>query len=266
MENDTLEVQKPEMDNNESDPGMEQMSFTDKVVGVITEPGVVFESIKKFPVKITDWLIPTLILIVFIIASQLIQMGNPAIKSDLRQKQIATLQKYVDEGKMPAEQFEKAIEGMDKMQSFQLIGTFVGVPVGTFFVLAFMALIYWLIGKFGLKGEPKYGHVFVLMGLTSVIGIIEVIITLIISILMGKFNAAPNLTLLISSVNSGPMFSILKSIDPISIWSMIVVGVGLAKLSSSTTLKSLYWVIGLWVIYILLAAFVLTKIPFMGGM
>jgi hypothetical protein len=266
MENDTLEVQQPGTENSEPDPGTEQMSFTDKVVGVITEPGAVFESIKKFPVKVTDWLIPVLIMIVFIIASQLIQMANPAIKSELRQKQIATLQKYVDEGKMPAEQFDKAIEGMDKMQSFQLIGTFVGVPIGTFFVLAFMALIYWLIGKFGLKGEPKYGHVFVLMGLTSVFSIIEVIITLIISILMGKFNAAPNLSLVFSSINSGPMFSILKSIDPISIWSMIVVGIGLAKLSSSTTIKSLYWVIGLWIIYILLAAFVLTKIPFLGGM
>ena len=104
------------------------------------------------------------------------------------------------------------------------------------------------------------------MGLTSIFGIIEVIITLILSILMGKFNAAPNLSLLVSSVNSGPMFSILKSMDPISIWSMIVVGIGLAKLSSSTKMKSLIWVVGLWVVYILLAAFVLSKIPFIGGM
>ena len=266
MENDTMEVQQPGMEDKETDPGTEQMSFTDKLVGVITEPGAVFESIKKFPAKTVDWLIPILIMIVVIITSQLVQMSNPVIKSELRQKQIATMQKYVDEGKMPQEQLEKAIENMDRMQSFQLIGIFVGVPIGTFFVMAFMALIYWLIGKFGLRGEPKFSHVFVLMGLTSIFGIIEVIITLILSILMGKFNAAPNLSLLVSSVNSGPMFSILKSMDPISIWSMIVVGIGLAKLSSSTKMKSLIWVVGLWVVYILLAAFVLSKIPFIGGM
>ena len=49
MENDTMEVQQPGMEDKETDPGTEQMSFTDKLVGVITEPGAVFESIKNFP-------------------------------------------------------------------------------------------------------------------------------------------------------------------------------------------------------------------------
>lgn len=266
MENDTMQLNNQGEEPTDLTPENEPMSFTDKLIGVITEPGNVFAGVKKFPAKVADWLIPTLILIVFVIASQLIQMGNPVIKNELRQKQIAALQKYVDEGKMPAEQMDKAIEGMEKMQSFQLIGIFVGVPIGIFFVMAFMALIYWLIGKYGLKGDPKYGHVFVLMGLTSVIGILQTVVTLILSILLGKFNAAPNMTLLVSSVTQGPMFSILKSIDPISIWSMIVVGIGLAKLSSADTTKSIIWVVSLWVVYVLLAAFVFSNIPFFGGM
>jgi len=262
MENDTMDIQNS---GSESSPENEQMSFTDKMIGVITEPGAVFAGIKQLPPKVADWLIPTLIMIVIIIASQLIQMSNPVIKNELRQKQIAALQKYVDEGKMPAEQMERAIEGMDQMRSFQLIGIFVGVPIGTYVVLAFMALIYWLIGKFGLRGDPKYGHVFVLMGLTSVISILQVIITLILSILLGKFNAAPNASLLVSGME-GPMLSLLKSIDPISIWSTIVIGIGLAKISSADTVKSIIWVVGLWVVFALLSAFVLSSIPFLGGM
>ena len=32
MENDTMEVQQPGMEDKETDPGTEQMSFTDKLV------------------------------------------------------------------------------------------------------------------------------------------------------------------------------------------------------------------------------------------
>jgi hypothetical protein len=263
MDNDTLEVQTPGPEDNNSVPGLEQMSFTDKIVGLFTEPGNVFDSIRQFPIKVVDWLIPILIMIAFVITSTLIQSNNPAIKSELRQQQLANMQKAVDEGKMTQDQVEK---NLDTIEKFKVFGILIGVPIGTFVMMAFMALIYWIIAKYGLGGSPSYGHVFVLMGLTSIFGIIEVIITLALSILMGKSNAAPNLSLLVSSVNSGPMFSILKSIDPISIWSMIVVGIGLGKLSLADTKKSLIWVIGLWIIFILLGAFVFSKLPFMSGM
>jgi len=265
MENETLNNQELNP-NSEVVNTPEQMSFIDKVVGVFTSPGEVFSSIKNFPPKAVDWIIPTLILIIVVIASQLIQMNNPIIKSELRQKQIQAMQKYVDESKMTQEQMDQALDNMEKMKGFQLMGIFIGVPIGTLIVMAFMALIYWLLVKFALKGKTGYGYVFVLLGLTNLIAVIQVIVSLILSVVLGKFNAAPNVSLIVSSVTQGPMYSIFKSLDPFSIWSMIVVGIGLAKLSDTIVTKSIIWVFILWIVYILLTAFVLTKVPFLGGM
>ncbi|HEY9189047.1 MAG TPA: YIP1 family protein [Ignavibacteria bacterium] len=265
MENETLNNQ--EVNSNSEVVNMpEPMSFIDKLVGVFTSSGEVFGSIKNFPPKALDWIIPTLILVIVVIASQLIQMNNPVIKSELRQKQVQAMQKYVDEGKMTQEQMDQALDNMEKMKGFQLFGLFIGVPVGTLIVMAFMALVYWLLVKLALKGKTGYGYVFVLLGLTNIIVVIQVIITLILSIVLGKFNAAPNVGLVVSSITQGPMYTILKSLDPFSIWSMIVVGIGLAKLSDTNVTKSIIWVFILWIIYILLSAFVLSKVPFFGGM
>lgn len=271
MERDTFNNQTTNDNNdnqentNELAQTQEPMSFTDKVIGIFTNPGDVFTNIQAFPPKVIDWLIPTLCLIVLIIASQLIQMNNPVIKNELRQKQITAMQKYVDEGKMTQEQFEKTIDSMDNMKGFQLIGIFVGVPIGTLIVMAFMALVYWLLAMLALKGKTKYGYVFVLMGLVNLIGALQVIVTLILSIILGKFNAAPNLTLLVSGLDKGPLHSILNSIDPFSIWSMIVIGIGLAKLTLKDVSKGVMWVLILWIVYILLSAFLLSKLPFFGG-
>jgi len=266
MDNENLNQNTTNESTEQISPEQEQMSFSDKLIGIFSEPGKVFSEFRQFPIKTVDWLIPTLLSIVIVILSQMIQMNNPTIKQDLRDKQIKAMQKYVDEGRMTPEQLDQAVENMDRYQSFQYIGIFVGIPIVSFIVLFIVALVYLLLGKYGLRGDPKYVSILAVVGIVNMIGIVEVLITTILSILLGKMQATPSVALLFSQMSQGPAYALLNKINPFTFWELVVIGIGLAKVSNKEVIKGIYWVFGLWIVFTLLAVFALSKIPFLGGL
>jgi hypothetical protein len=60
--------------NHSLDQDEGEMSFTDKVAALFTEPSNVCESIKNYPPRKIDWLVPTLIVIIVIVFSTIMQM------------------------------------------------------------------------------------------------------------------------------------------------------------------------------------------------
>lgn len=243
------------MDHNEDnfDQDTNEMSFTDKVAAVFTEPANLFESIKNYTPKVIDWLIPTIILVVLTVFSSIMQLNDIEIKHELREKSLAQLQKMVDDGKLPAENFEQAVASMDNASGYQLFGVLIGVPFTVFIILFIMALIYLAISKFILKGSPLYGHVLSMVGLINIIGIFSVVVGLVLSILYGKMNTGLNLALLASPETSDQVLTLLKAIDPFTIWSLILTSIGLAKLSSASFQKSAICVFGFAIVFLIIS-------------
>ena len=246
----------------------EEMSFTDKVAALFSEPSNLFESIKNYPPRKIDWLVPTLIVIIVIIFSTIMQMRDVEIKNEIKQKQIEQLQKLVDEGRISPESLEQSIAGMEKVSGsgYQLFFTLVGVPIGVFFMLFITALIYWVIAKLILKGDVMYGYVLSLVGLINIIGIFSTIVTLVLSILYGKMNTGLNLALLASAETSMPVLKILNAIDPFTIWSLILMSIGLAKFCSVPFTKSAIAVFGFAVIFLIISILAANLSPSIFGM
>src|SRR3989339_1828078 len=74
-----------------------EISHTDKLVGVFSEPGITFGKMSKFPPKTADWVIPILIVIVIAILSQVVMMNNPTIKAAVVEKQMAAVEKSLSD-------------------------------------------------------------------------------------------------------------------------------------------------------------------------
>jgi len=92
-------------DSLEDDPN--EISFSDKIVALFTEPFNLFESIKNYPPRKIDWLVPVFITIVIAIFSSMVQMNDVEIKHEVREKQLQPWQKMVDEGKLEAKDMRK---------------------------------------------------------------------------------------------------------------------------------------------------------------
>lgn len=248
-----------------------ELTHTDKLVGIFTEPGVTFEKIAKFPIKVTDWLIPLLLLAVVAAFSNIIMMSNPTIKYKIIEEQTAKMEqqfdKMVEEGKLSREDADKQIE---RMQDFMEQGGGVGMvlqSVGTvvflfifFFLISF---VFHLIAKFALNGQGSYQASMVAYGLPFYISVIQIILMVLAAMTMDRLFTDLSVASFLSMDKHTFVGFILSKVDIISIWFYGVFAIGLAKMhGSKETGKYMATVYGVWIGFSIILFLLSKSVPF----
>jgi len=264
---DTIQPQEPKEET-------EELSHTDKIVGVISEPSNLFSKLAFLNTKATDWIFPLLALIVVAIVSTFIYMSNPEIKYQMQQEQEKAMReqfdKMVESGQMSREQADEQME-----QSAQ----FVNNPMFMYLIPSisvFVIMLLWffvfttlafLLAKFALKGDGTYSQAMTAMGLPMYISVLGSIILVIIGMLLGKmltgFNPA---TFMGMDLKTLPGF-LLSRIDLFTIWFYVVVGIAFAKMFKSDNVKK-YVITSLaaWLIFMFIIFLLVQAVPQLGGM
>jgi Yip1-like protein len=234
----------------------ENITVSDAMTGVITEPGDTLEAVKT-STKRNYWVTPIIILGVIYLVSSFLVMNDEELYSEIKEKQMTAmkerLDKAVKEGKMTQEQVNESIEKADKMFSKSnplfYVFPFFGV-VMVFISLFFRGLIFWGALKL-FKGTASYILVICVLGLAAVIDSIQAVIDTVMAIFMGKLNANIGPALLFSKEAVGDkMMTFLAHFDLFNFWWLIVVGIGLAKVSNLKSSQTLPVVIALWLVWI----------------
>ncbi|HAB53955.1 MAG: hypothetical protein A2315_03405 [Ignavibacteria bacterium RIFOXYB2_FULL_35_12] len=251
----------------------QELSHTDKMIGIITAPKETFVNIAKFPPKTKDWFLPVLVLCVVIALTQILVMTNPDIAYQAKQKQLEAIQKNFDEavasGRMTQAQADEQIGNIEERMAsggaityvFQTIGIFIFVFV-FFFILCG---IYFLLSKFALKGNGVYASALVADGLVSYIAMIQIILAAILAFAFGRLMSDVSVASLTGTDKSTIIGWLLAKIDPFSIWAYSVLGIGLAKMFKSQSMgKYIIMVFGLWLVGGLLVWFIAKAVPFLS--
>ncbi|MCS7229445.1 MAG: YckD family protein [Candidatus Kryptonium sp.] len=236
------------------------MPFIDKLVGVFTAPGEVFENVVKAKAQTTDWLLPILILIVLSIVSNFLKFGNHQIRDSLVMFQEQRIDKLVEEGKMTEEQAEIAKERISEFgraqQIFSVLGILIGVPI----VFLIVTLVYFLLGKLFFKGSVEFLTIFSIYSLSSLIGSVGVIVSTLLAFLTGSFFASASPAIFME-VSTSKAYVLASKIEVFTIWQLIVFAIGMAKGFNKDYTSTFALVFGVWIIWVLLSLFV----PFLGG-
>ena len=66
----------------------EELSISDKLVSLFTEPSKLFSNISKFGVKTSDWIIPVIVMTLLAMTVQIVIMQNPALKQQVINEQM----------------------------------------------------------------------------------------------------------------------------------------------------------------------------------
>ena len=266
-------------DNQIPDPEIEEededyeLSHTDKLVGVFTEPGATFEKMAKSEPKVSDWLIPVIILIIVSSLSSFIMMSNPSIKHQIMTKQMAQMEeqfdKMVDAGQLTQEQADQQLEQTREMMSgsggVQMILQSVGVVFFIFIFFFVVSLAFFIGSKFILKGEGTYTTTMSAYGLPYYIAVIQVIVMIIIAFTMDKFMTGVSVGAFMDADKNTLAGFFLHKLDLFSIWFYAVASIGLAKMfKSESTGKYFGLVFGMWIGFGLLFYFIAQAVPFLG--
>ncbi|MCX6174910.1 MAG: YIP1 family protein [Ignavibacteriales bacterium] len=251
-----------------------EMSHTDKLVGVFSEPDATFSKMSKFPPKTADWVIPILIVIVITILSQFLMMNNPTIKAALVEKQMAAVEKSfndaVAKGQMTQAQADQRLESTrDQLGqsggAIRMISVFVGIPFGVFLYFFIVSGVYLILAKFVLKGTGTYKEAMVAYGLPHYILAIQAIVMVIAALAMNKLFTGTSVADFIGTEKNTIAGFILGKLDVFSIWFYVVFGVALAKMfKSSNTLKYIIGIVAVWLGFGLLFFALAKSVPFLS--
>ena len=114
---DPIDTNEPEQEVTGAEtvePGEGELSHSDKMIGVFSEPAKMFDLTSKFPPRHKDWVIPIIILMVLVGITRTISMMNEEVFLEAKQKQIAGIEKMVENGTLTQEQGDQAINRIDQ--------------------------------------------------------------------------------------------------------------------------------------------------------
>lgn len=241
-------------------PPEEKMSFTDKAAGVFYEPTNVFSSVKKSGVGFADWFVPVILLAILASVTVYVHFNSPELRYQSVQMMEQRIDQRVTEGKMTAEQAQQAKARVENSGStFQVIGIF-GAFVAVFIFFFIGAGIWWLIGKFALKGSITYTQAMGITGLTNWIAAVGMIVAIVMSVTMARLDGGLTLGMLTTMNMADKGYMILTRVNLFTIWSLFAASIGLAVIVGKKTLQAAVWVYGVWIAWTLISVFLL------GGM
>lgn len=253
----------------ETTNGNGELSHSDKMIGVFTEPAKMFYTTSKFPTRNKDWVIPVLILFIVVALIRIIAMTNEEVYFEAKRQGIERIEKMVEDGTLTQEQGDAAIEGVDQQMEFMQgpIGWVITIAttlIFGFIVFIIIVGIYFLLIKYLLKGEGTFASALVANGLTAYISILQVIVAGILTMLLGKIFMDTSLASFMGSDKNTMVGWALAKIDPISIWAYIVLAIGFAKMFKSESTGKYYAVVfGVWLIGMFILFQLAQAVPFL---
>lgn len=234
-----------------------EMSLSDKFVGILSSPSEVYQQIVSAEPKNSNWGIPSIITLLMMLVFMFVVFSQAPIQDQMRDNQMKAMQQQVAQGKMTQEQMDRAIEFMPKPGApMWIIFGSVGITLVVFASLFGFSLVYWLIGKMAFKSAAPYMKICEVFGLGMYIMTVSSLIGMVFVISMGSIFAGANLSMFLSEVDSlNKTHMFLSSVNLFTIWQYAVVGIGLAKVWSVTTVKGISVAVGVWLLWTVLVNF-----------
>jgi hypothetical protein len=246
MEQDMNTVQQPEAS-----------SFMTRATNVFASPSELYTEVASMPVRASSWAIPLIVSLLLALIFTFALYNNPALRQQIYETQERTWKQAVTDGKMTQEQYEQFSNGMESggPVMFMLFGG--GIALVSVSLIFFgIALLTWLILKFGFKASASYGKMLEIFGLASLIGIFGTLISL---VLMNAFNtmyATPSGSLfMISSFDpTKTLHRFIASVNIFTIWEVVILGIGFSKISGKSSGVGIGTMTGLWIVWVILSS------------
>ena len=237
------------------------MSFTEKLTNIFVAPGELYENVRQTPNTISNWLVPMIIFIaVAILMSQLV-LQNPSLADQLGSEIKKQFDQSIEQGKMTSEQAEQAYQYARPGSMWFRLAQIGGIAIGSPIFLALLALVYWLLGKWGMNGTAPYPKVVEVIGLTFFISTLEIIVSTLLQFATDSIFATPSLAAFVSDFDLQNKFHLVMSkINIFTFWDLTVVSIGLSKLFQRDLPKVLVLVFALWIVWSIFS--ILTGIRF----
>jgi hypothetical protein len=243
-----LEVQNV-VEPNAQAPGLSQL---ERVTNTFSAPSKTFEDIKRGN---KSWWMPLILVTIFsyiLFAAITMKVGWSQVADNTMRMDPKSEERMAN---MPADQRATAM----KFTTYAMEGSFAASPVLILIVVAVGSLILWGTINFVFGGKATYGAIFAVWFYASLPSIIKSLLGAIVIFInstpetFNLSNFAPtNIgAFLTQSETNKALYSLATSIDIITIWSLILTGIGISIVAGVKRTSGYIAVFGWWAIIVL---------------
>jgi len=230
-------------------------SLTTRIVNTFSAPSELYTEVAAAPVQATSWVVPFILSIMLAILAVFVVFNNSSLRQQVMDVQQEAMKQKVAEGKMSQDQADKASEMMESGSTLFLIIGCASAGVGMVLIFFGGALVLWLAAKVALKFTGPYSKIMEVFGLTWFIGVIGTVITLFMMSYFGSLYAIPAPSALLTSMGTmGFAHKFLAALNIFTIWQVLVLGIGLSRVSGKSTGAGIGVSCGLWLVFVLITA------------
>lgn len=226
-------------------------SFVTRMTNVFTAPSELFAELASAPPQTTSWLVPLCFSILIAVVFTYSLFSNQSLRDQMFEPRIQDMQEQVEKGKMTQEQADRAKEFMASSSIVMFTGL-VGAVIAPLAVLFGGALVLWATAKLILKGNPSYKKMLEMFGLSSLIGVLGSIITLLLMHAFDTIHASPggSLLLLGSYDRHNTAHKLVASVTVFGLWQTALIGLGFSQISGKAVRTGMGVAFGLWAVFV----------------
>ncbi len=220
----------------------EELSLVQRLIGIFTQPGKVFNALRSKP----DFIIPLVITILMSIFSG--YMVYDVALDD-------SIQRIEQNEKFSEQQKDKMIENIEsrRLGVWRTVSIVAFPTVGVVVIVLLVTLIFWFVGNVVLGGKATfkqllsaYSYSWLIYGVPG---------TLVSTWLILKYQTLKipiNLAALMpESAGGTALYRFLESVDIFTVWFLIVFGIGFATMYRFSRQKGLITVFSVWLLYVI---------------
>jgi hypothetical protein len=239
-------------------------SFLGRVMNIYAAPGEAFAEVQSSPVRHVNWVVPLLLSAMVAVVYAMVVFSLPGVRSQVAEQQIRALDRRVEQGKMTAAQGEQAKQGLDNLSPVLMkVAAAVGGSIATAAWLVMLALVLWLISRFALDARVPFGKWIEVAGLSSLIALLGTLATMLVVVIRDNLHSVIGPALFLADFDPrNKLHLALASVNVFTLWYLLVLAAGLARLAQVRYGVGCAWLLGGWVV--LRAALILTGLAESG--
>lgn len=229
-------------------------SFGTRAVNVLSSPGELFAEVADAPVQGSSWIIPYMVMALLFVLMMFSMTNNPVLFDQMKEQQRDDIRSRVEEGSMSRAEADRASEIYENQKLVMAVSAGFGIIIVTaaYFGIPF---ILRLCAKGLWKSGGTYKKTLEIYGLSSVIGIVGLLVTMLMMNLMNSLYAQPGgAYFLMDSFDSKDFgHNVLASLNLFTVWQVAVVGIGLSAVARKSAGQGMMLSFGLWIVWVIVA-------------
>ena len=227
-----------------------RMSLPARLLGVITNPAGVYDDVAATPRTPSNWIAPWILLVIATAVLTQLLIQNAEFAAQLMSVMHEQVDLLVNDGAVPREDADRQLALLQPGMPLFTVLSIAGPALWGLGMVFALSLLYWLIGRSAMHAFAPYMKVVEVVGLASLISVIELCVSTGLILATGTLTITPTAAALFPSVaQDSLLYALLLKANPFSVWLVIVTSIGLARLFARDVPKVIVLILSLWILW-----------------